>query len=115
MRGLSLFSKTSSPRTFNLASWHSPHSMTWSWILSISRSSEETNVLWPIFMPYRTNGGLQFVLRIPFIALVHWHRQRPMWYRDLYNRKRDEQDGLLPRQKAAFVAPTVHSDSATLH
>lgn len=92
IKGLKLFSRTSNERCINLASYHSPHSLTWSWILSVSRQSGWKT--W--FYPYRTNGGLQWVLRLPFFA-VQWNRQRPMFFRDMWARQRDERDGLRGR------------------
>lgn len=34
MRGLRLFSRTNKPSCINLASYHDPRSLTWSWLLS---------------------------------------------------------------------------------
>ncbi len=72
--GFSLFQRTSSLRTINLASWHNPRSLTWSWILSLAREDVSR---WGFF-PYRTNDGLQWVLRAGVFSL-HWLRQKPMW------------------------------------
>lgn len=100
---LSLFSKTSSRRDFNLASWHSSHSLTWSWIVSLS--------LQPFGFPkpfalrnsigfgaglgqmlafniYRTNDGTQWSIALLWVSL-EWHRQRPMWFRDIMRREWD--------------------------
>lgn len=93
MKGLSFFKKTSDG-SYNLVSYHSPHSMTWSWIFGVNRDGWSERRLWPILMSYRTNDGLQLILRIPHIAIFRWHRQRPIWYRNLYQRLRDERDGL---------------------
>ena len=99
---LALFHKTNSARSFNIASWHSPHSLTWSWILSVSFDGIWRYPPPPLatrkglrlgFHPFRTNGGLQWVLTFPFV-LFHWHRQRPMWFRDLHARRRDECEAL---------------------
>ncbi|WP_374453781.1 hypothetical protein [Phenylobacterium sp.] len=93
---LSLFAKTNSRRTFNLAAYHSPHSLTWSWILSLGfdRSWRKANG-WPRFVlsVYRTNGGPQWVVLLPFVSL-HWHRQREMWFRDLFRKAREREDAL---------------------
>lgn len=88
-KGLKLFQKTNSERTFNLASFHSPHSLTWSWILSASK--REGAKLG--FFPFRTNNGLQWVLTLPLVSF-QWQRQQPMFYRDMYQRLRDEKDQL---------------------
>lgn len=110
--GLSLLRRTSNRRTINLASWHSPHSLTWSWILSASWSlpSYERPVWnWSRVGPHRfygarvgsiasvylcrDNGGRQWGLCL-LGARLNWSRQRPMWFRDLYRRQCDEQYGL---------------------
>lgn len=90
MSALKLFSRTNSKGHWNIASWHSPHSITWSWILSLSvlRRGEGR---WFYFSPFRTNAGLQWILTLSRLRL-QWHRQRPMWYRDALNRKRAQED-----------------------
>lgn len=104
MFGLSLFKRTSCRRTFNLATFHSPHSLTWSWILSLRRQE----VMWPRpyamrnsvgfgagfgqligFHVYRTNGGWQWSVSLLWLALC-WSKQRPMWFRDMVQRAWDE-------------------------
>ena len=109
MGALSLFRRTSSRRTINLASWHSPHSLTWSWILALSLNPllvERPRFTWSrsgphvtrgfnvgtLFSTYamRNNGGWQFGLMVLGVSL-NWSRQQPMWYRDLYQRQRDRQ------------------------
>ena len=93
MKGLALIGRTSGRGTWNIISWHSPHSMTWSWILSVSlpRSGEGR---WLHAYRYRNNDRcLQWGFQIARIG-VRWHQQRPMWYRDLYQRKRDQFDHL---------------------
>lgn len=93
---LSLFAKTSSRRSFNLAAYHSPHSLTWSWVLSLNfdRSWRKANG-WPRFAVsiYSTNGGPQWAVVLPFVSL-NWHRQREMWFRDLFHRTREREDAL---------------------
>lgn len=90
MKGLKFFTRTSSSRLFNIAAYHSPHSLTWSWVLSFSFERQVR----PLWYGYRTNGGYHCGLRIPLVGVFMWQKQRPMWYRDLYQRKRDEADGL---------------------
>lgn len=96
MNGFKLFSRTNVKGSWIVASWHSPHSMTWRWLLSFSLFRGDEGRAWPIWMPHRTNIGLQWNVRVPFIGLLAFHQQRPMWYRDCYMRLRDKQDGLLP-------------------
>jgi len=95
MKGLKFFSRTSGKGCWNLASFHSPHSMTWSWILSFSLPRSRDEGRWLYFSHYRSNVGLEWSLQVARTCL-RWHRQRPMWYRDCYMRLRDKQDGLLP-------------------
>lgn len=87
--------------------WHSPHSLTWSWIAAIGWNSTRkwewnpsaTCKRAPLAIvgarlgsflggyAYRSNGGLQCGVSMLWLRLS-WSRQRPMWFRDLY---RDEQ------------------------
>lgn len=88
---LNLFSATNSKRSFNIASWHSPHSLTWSWIFSVSFDATWRKANgWPRcgVHPYRTNNGLQWTAALPFVVF-HWHRQPEMWFRNLFARRRD--------------------------
>jgi hypothetical protein len=94
--GLALLTRTNVRTSWNLASFHSPHSMTWRWLLSFSLFRADEGRWWPIWMPYRANNGLQWVIRIPLVGFLRFAQQRPMWYRDCYQRLRDQRDGLLP-------------------
>jgi len=78
--GLALFQRTNSRGHYNLAAFHSPHSLTWTWILSVTVSGE---FHWPRFRRWKTNYGPQYSLALPFLCF-QTHRQHPMWYRDLY-------------------------------
>lgn len=103
---LTLFSRTSDRRTFSLASWHSPHSLTWRWSLSF-RPHE---VMWPkpfahsnsvgfgigvgtllSLVGYRTNDGWQWEVSV-FWHGLHFGQQRPMWFKDMYRRARPAQE-----------------------
>lgn len=93
---LSLFARTNSARSFNIAAYHSRHSLTWSWIVSVSFDGtwrKPGGGLRFGLSPYTTNGGPQLVVMLPF-AVFHHHRQEPMWYRDLYYRARDKREAL---------------------
>lgn len=90
--GLEFFCKTNNRRTWNVAHFHSPHSLTWIWILSFHLFAPSEWKVWPLFASWRDNNGLQWMLRVPFVGFFQWHVQRPMWFRDLYMRMRDEQD-----------------------
>lgn len=109
--GLALFTKTSGRRCWNVASFHSPHSLTWSWILSFSLPRADEG-RWLHFISWRTNCGRQWLLQVARCAL-QWHTQRPMWFRDSYYRLRDQRDGLLgedrplPHTLPPPIVPTV--------
>lgn len=94
MNGFKFFSRTSDKKCWNLAAFHSPHSLTWSWILSFRLPRSRDEGRWIGFSRYRTNEGLQWYLQFARTCLT-WHSQRPMWFRDLYMRKRDKEDGEL--------------------
>lgn len=115
--GLAVFRGTSSKRTWNIASYHSPHSLTWRWIIGLSLgsifarprlyvSSRNTFMGGPDPFPTfafnigiaggsasKNNYGWQLSAWILGLH-VHFNQQRPMWYRDLYQRARDEADQL---------------------
>ena len=98
--GLALFQKTNSPWHWNIASFHSPHSLTWSWILSFSVFKSDEGRWWPLFWSYRTNQGPHWGLRFPPFGLLTWQQQQPMWYRDLFIRRRDEAERLRSERNA---------------
>ena len=91
MQGLKLIRRTNSRRTWNLASYHSPHSLTWRWCLSLSLPEGDFGKWRPTFWKYRNNNGLQWAVGFLRCSL-QWHVQPPMWYRDMYIRMRDERD-----------------------
>jgi hypothetical protein len=92
--GFSLLSRTSDRYTFNLAAFHSPHGLTWSWIVAfiLPRSPDEGR--WLGAWTYSTNGGRQFGFQFMRCQLT-FSRQRTMPYRDLWRRERDIRDGLI--------------------
>lgn len=91
--GLALFSRTSGRRHWNIASFHSPHSMTWHWILSFGLPQPGSG-RWLHFARWKTNCGPQWLLQVAKCSL-QWHVQQPMWYRDCYYRLRDKMDARL--------------------
>lgn len=112
MKGLSLFRRTSNKGCWNIAAFHSPHSLTWSWILSFSLPTKGSG-RWLGFHRWQTNDGGQWLLQVARCAL-QWHRQRPMWYRDLYWKlDRQREDERVPRPADIppihphFPAPTT--------
>ena len=88
--------------------WHSPHSLTWSWILRGSWVGlDQIGFVWWRSGSYWmvglrrvllvgsgvNNGGRQWQAQF-FGFGLEWSRQRPMWFRDLYRdelRRQDEQ------------------------
>lgn len=129
MKGFRLFSHTNSRGTFNLASWHSPHSLTWRWVLSWRRHTvmvPTPHFIWNSFglavglgamlalRAGRDNNGWQWSMSLLWRSL-DYVSQRPMWYRDLYMRERDERDGLTSRRSrpemVATPQPTVSAPS----
>lgn len=118
--GLATFKRTSSKRSWNVASFHSPHSLTWRWLIGLTLGSMFSRPRL-YFSPRRTfmdrpdpfpafafnfgfggagamtnNYGWQFNVWLLGVH-VHFHQQQPMWYRDLYHRARDEADQLSGR------------------
>lgn len=81
MNGLRFFRCTNVKRHWNLASYHPAASTTWLWILSLSVLPREES-RWFYFSAFRTSVGIKWILTLPRLRL-QWHRQRPMWYRDL--------------------------------
>jgi hypothetical protein len=105
---LSLFNRTSSRDTLSLASWHSPHSLTWRWSLCLRRHA----FMWPkpfatrnsvgaglgigtllSLTTFKNNGGRQWEVSLLWHGL-HFAQQRPMWFRDMYRRAFDESEEL---------------------
>lgn len=118
--GLAVLGRTSSKRTWNLASYHSPHSLTWRWLVHLSIASVFTRPRihlsprlsfmgspdpFPSFAfnigvagacASSNNYGWQFGAWLLGLH-VQFSQQAPMWYRDLYHRVRDEADQLSGR------------------
>lgn len=112
---LGLFNRTSDGRVLNVASWHSSHSITWRWSLSLIRQHLSIR---PLFHAYRQHGRGGFVAGFGQLAAVRanqdnngwqwsislfwhelaFHQQQPMWYRDIVHRQDDEEieRGALP-------------------
>jgi len=112
--GLSLFTKTNSRGLFNLAAYHSPHSLTWSWIVSVKFDGVWRRPSgWPRFgvWAHRDNQGLQVSVTLPFMVFSR-HVQEPMWYRNLFARARDREDALEEQNRKLRRALTVARASA---
>ena len=123
IKGLKFLSRTNSMRLWNLASYHSPHSLTWRWVISFSLFRGDEGRVWPIWMGDRNNNGYQLCIRVPFIGILRFSQQRPMWYRDLYIRLRDERDrSAYERSKMRALVPEgipelsdCHHSPETMH
>jgi UDP-N-acetyl-D-mannosaminuronate dehydrogenase len=71
IKGFRMFQRTSSPRVINLASYHDPRSLTWSWILSLAREEQ-----WHFgFYPSVPRGG--WCLRVGPWS-IQWQAQEKM-------------------------------------
>lgn len=121
LNGLKFFVRTNVPLSWNVASFHSRHSLTWSWILSFGFFRGDAPRVRPIWYAYRDNNGLQWGFRIPWVGLVRWSRQQPMWYRDICRAEWERRDN-LPRQRteaaeAERIAKLAHvqAPSEALH
>lgn len=105
--GLSLLNTRGRGR-LDIASWHSPHSLTWSWILTIAWAIPgyvKPHWQWESVGPHRFrcasigslvnvharrhNGGWQWGCTLLGLSL-QWHHQYPMWFRDLYYARQNE-------------------------
>ena len=107
--GLSLFVRLPTSRgSWNIAAWHSRHSLTWRWIVHLSRQpfgAPRPYAFWRggnlalglgqlIGTNFtHTNTGWRFRVALFWIGL-ELLTQRPMWFCDLYRRERDERDRL---------------------
>lgn len=134
-KGLALLRKTNSKGLFNLASFHSPHSLTWSWILSLRFSEGASfkphfrktagglgvgfgNVL--SAYAYKSNNGLEWQINLLTVGL-HYSPQQPMWFRDMFWRADDEREALrrrvrqLERQVEAMPRSEVASSQTGAH
>jgi hypothetical protein len=88
IRGLELFRLDRRGKRLTLASWHSPHSLTWRWVLDLSWGWRPRLHAGHWGNP---KGSGSWSVWLAFIGLAYrW--QRPMWFRNLYMRMRDEQD-----------------------
>lgn len=77
MRGLKLFSRTNDRRLWNLASYHDPDSITWSWILSFRWRDKAERWHWFFFHSHRGNQGLRWDLCVLGRRMM-WQTQNKM-------------------------------------
>lgn len=76
MTGLKFFSRTNDGHWWNLASYHDPNSITWSWILSFGTRKPDERWIWFFFHSSRRRWDMCFLgLRLC------WQTQSKMPYR----------------------------------
>jgi hypothetical protein len=83
--GLKLFSRTSAKRTFSVASWHNPKSLTWRWLLHASFTGWHREVRLG-FYNTPSNTGQSMGLNLPFVSF-RFQTQRPIWLADVEARR----------------------------
>ncbi len=113
--GLQLFGRTNSPGLIVIASWHSPHSMTWRWVLYWSRfRAGERRAGWPLVYALRNNLGLDWTVMFPWLGRLELKTQAPLWYRDVWRREHDERSQRLPPDIAEKHAAWEVQEAARL-
>lgn len=70
------------------AAYHSPHSLTWRWTVSLHKRFEVTR--WFSAICQKHNYGSQTYVMFGWWAL-RISTQKPMWYRDLYQKVRNSE------------------------
>lgn len=115
--GFATFRRTSDKHSWNLASYHSPHSLTWRWLVHLSfgrmfarpalyMSPRESypghqspfvtfafNIGLAGACASTNNYGWQFGVWLLGVHL-QFSQQRPMWYRDMIHRAWDEKEAV---------------------
>lgn len=109
MTGFRLFTRTNSQYFWNLASYHSPHSLTWRWLVSFSLFCGDEARVRPLWWSYRDNNGIQWGFRVPWVGIVRFAQQRPMWFRDLWRRASEENESLKQLTRTASPRPPLRS------
>lgn len=80
MKGLRFLSRTNDRRLWNIASYHDPDSITWSWILSFRRRDTDERWHWYFFHAHRGYQGWRWDLCLMGRRLI-WQTQSKMPYR----------------------------------
>ena len=80
------------------AAYHSPHSLTWRWTAWIRKRDEMPQ--WFKFRHDRNNTGGDWIFCL-FRLVFSFNTQRPMWYRDLYRRAKEQADMMACQQRMA--------------
>lgn len=89
---------------WDLVSYHSPHSLTWNWYIGFSLLRKSEPSVFPICWRQKVKEGSKTMairagLRIPFIGTLRYSRQKPIWYRDLYNDLRNRPPYMIVNQE----------------
>ena len=119
MRGFKFFRKSlgSDRLSWTLISYHSPHSLVWSWYIGFTILREGEHRSWQIYWTQKAENGnktmvIRRCFRIPFIGIFRYARQEPMWYRDLYNQLKNHPPIVrISGQPGEKVRPIIY-DSA---
>lgn len=94
--GLSIWERTSRGfGSWTVASFHSPHSLTWRWSLHFDFPRRDEG-RWFFFQHSRLGQEKWCLFFLKF--RLGWSTQEPMWFRDLYWRLSDERaqrEGLM--------------------
>jgi hypothetical protein len=123
MTGFQMFSRCNTKWSFIIASWHSPHSMTWRWCFYWHRLREgERRFSWkPLHWGPSNGNGIEISFLVPWTCLLRFVTQPPMWYRDHYSRLVDENGELmravnLAKSNASYPADGLpDSGPTTVH
>jgi len=74
---LKFFQRTNDPTHWNIASYHDPRSITWSWILAFSRFRPGERKVFPLLGHWR---GRDWYFRIPFIGMISLATQKKLFH-----------------------------------
>lgn len=80
--GISLLERDSGGG-LNLISFHSRHSLTWSWFINFRKFVADEARVRPLWWGYRHNCGYVIGVRLPLWGHLTLQRQWPMFYRDI--------------------------------
>ena len=75
MQGLRFFRRTNVPTDWNIAAYHDPDSITWSWCLSFRLFRADEGRVWPLAFNNYKRG---WTVRVPFVGFLDWTTQSKM-------------------------------------
>ena len=79
---LSILTKTNDPYTRIVVAWHNPKSITWLWALSFHKFKADEKRSGFAWSSSPHNCGRNSSFRVPFIGLIYFNQQKPMWRKD---------------------------------